>query len=257
MNTLPVQYIPQLGPGADAHHSDCCEAGLMLLKAYSLALSMTVDQFYDACNPSGDTGVIQSAIRGELTRQGLPTTWRVGLSMHDVFDFLTSKRPFVALIHYAALVDAHLTQFTGFRAAHYVVGVGLDNNGLAILDPYHSDGHGLVEVPYAVWREAWGQCHLDDSNPDYGAIVCDLPIQDLSKPTPIYPQYKIARVWSCANVRSGPGQSYSLLGTIPLGTIVSVDMFDSFHGYNHYSGWSGKPSAGWVAAEFMDTLKAI
>jgi hypothetical protein len=257
MNTLPVPDNPQIGPGADVHRNDCGVGGLDLLQAYKLALGMTVDDFYDACAPSGDLGLDQVQIRAELTRMGLPTTWRTSLSMHDVFDFLTSKRPLLALIHYAPLVDAHLTQFLNFRAGHWAVLVGFDINGVAILDPDHSDGKGLVEVPYPIWTEAWSQCYLDDGNPPYSAIVCDLPIQDLSKPFPLYPQYKIAHVGSCANVRMGPGQGFTLLGTIPLGTIVSVDTFDQFHGYNHYRDRIGKPDAGWVASEYMDLVKAV
>jgi hypothetical protein len=249
---LKVPPVQQIGPDANEHNSDCAIIALSLLWAYKLAQGMTPNAFYNFINPVGDGGLDEGAVEAEVERLGLPVTWKVGLSMGDVFNYLSANRPMMALIHYGPLVTAKLTQFSDFTGGHFVAVVGIDTYNVYIIDPYHSDGLGQIAVPLDVWHEAWGLAHLDGGNPDFGAMICDLPIQDLSKPAPQYPQYMVSVTGgSTANVRNGPLDSSAILGYIANGQVVSVDMVDSFHGRSHFLARSGFPAGGWIWSAYL------
>jgi len=74
MNTLSVSYVPQLGIEADEHNNDCgASSSLMLLRSYSLAKEVTVDQIYNLIKPSGDSalsaGELQVRMASDLELQ--------------------------------------------------------------------------------------------------------------------------------------------------------------------------------------------
>jgi hypothetical protein len=134
-------------------------------------------------------------------------------------DILIDQRLAIALIHYAPLVNAHITQITSFLGAHFVVVVGIDIKSICINDPLSTGSGAGLEVPIDVFKQAWSQCSLDN-NPINGAIVTTIPIQDLStSDTPTNGvEYEIG-LWGGKqilgiNVRSGPSSTYSLVNTI-------------------------------------------
>lgn len=184
-NYLPVTYVSQLGGAANEHNNDCGAASsLMLLKSYSLCKDMTVDTFYNLVKPSGDTALRVGELQIQMAGSGLKNTWKVGMTLTEVFANLHDKIPMIALIHYAPLVDAGLTERTGFRGAHFVVITGIDLDNIFINDPYRTDNKAHLSIPIDIFEKAWDQCILDD-NPVRGAIIPIYPIQDLSTSVPV------------------------------------------------------------------------
>jgi hypothetical protein len=214
MNTLPVPHISQITTGALLHYNDCGSGSvLMVSHAYRKRLNMTVDQLYDTIMPSGDVALSASGLQKSLAEIGITNKWMVDMHIHDLLDAMIDKCPVIALVKYAPLVDAKLTEKTGFRGAHFVVVVGVDIKSVSINDPYWSSDAGKeLEVPIAVFRQMWSQCY-QDGNPNGGGIVMTLPIQDLSTPTPpvdgnryTFTIYNKVLV-NGANVSKGPGNT--------------------------------------------------
>jgi hypothetical protein len=185
--TLPVPHYSQILAGALAHKNDCGPtSGKMDAGAFSLALEMTVDQVYDAMQPSGDVPIFIGQIQTWLAAQGIQNDLMNLTTIEAVFDLLYQRRPPIALIHYGTLVNAHLTQRSDFLGAHYVVITGMDIESIYIHDPYRTDESGTHQpIPIATFMQAWREASLDQ-NPQFAAIVPRLPIQDLSKPVPTY-----------------------------------------------------------------------
>jgi uncharacterized protein YvpB len=220
MNILPVPYVSQILPGALQHNNDCGAAStLMVLNAYNLGKDLTVDKFYDKMYPSGDLSLSASQLMTMLTTYKVKNKWVVDMHVHDLYDILVDQCLAIALIHYAPLVQAKLTEKTGFLRAHFVVVLGIDIKNICINDPYTSGSGKGLEVPVEVFKQAWAQCSLD-GNPNNCAIVTTIPIQDLSVPIPppvgvmygfnVYNGTLINGI----NVRSGPASSYALVKTI-------------------------------------------
>lgn len=220
MNILSVPYVSQITPGALQHNNDCGAASvLMVARAYSQAKNMTVDQIYDKIAPAGDTPLSAGGLQAVLNFYQIKSKWMAGVHIHDMFDTLYERRPIIALIHYDPLVKAELTEKKVFRGAHFVVVVGMDIKSICINDPYTTGGGENLEVPIAVFEQAWTQCNLD-GNPDHAGVFMTIPIQDLSipVPAPVANQYTFTVyngvLVNGANVRSGPAQTYPFVRTI-------------------------------------------
>jgi hypothetical protein len=220
MNNLPVPYQSQITPGAMQHNNDCGAAStLMVLNAYNLAKELTVDQIYDKVAPSGDISLSATGLQAVLTSYKVKNKWMADMQIHDMYDVLVDQRLAIALIHYAPLVKAKLTEKTNFLGAHFVVVVGMDIKSISLNDPYTTGSGAGIEVPIPIFKQAWSQCNLD-GNPNYAAIVTTSPIQDLSVPTPpaAGTMYGFAvyngRQINGINVRSGPASTYLLVKTI-------------------------------------------
>jgi hypothetical protein len=192
----------------------------MILAGYSVAMDKTVDEIYDAIKPVGDSPLSISGIQALLASYGVKNEWAGELFPNDLFDTLIDNRSVISLIHYAPLVDAGLTQKKGFRGAHFVVVVGIDITGVSIHDPYTDDESGKSRfIPFSVWLAATAQNHLD-GNPNNVGIRMSLPLKDLSIPVP--PATGITYAFGtnngvpviAVNIRSGPAQSYKLIGVL-------------------------------------------
>jgi hypothetical protein len=212
MNTLPVSYVSQLGLDADYHSNDCGAASsLMLLRTYGLSKTETVNHFFDEAEPTGDVGLYVGVMQFEMAERGLKNEWKGNLVRGDVFTYLSNKKPLLALIHYAPLVNAKVTQFTSFGLAHFITITGADLDSYFINDPYRNDGKTNVAVPITVFEQAWAQANID-MNPVGGAIIPLLPIQDLSTLPPATDEYKL--LVNGLYVRSLPSGTSTLLRTI-------------------------------------------
>jgi SH3-like domain-containing protein len=69
------------------------------------------------------------------------------------------------------------------------------------------------DISLNVFDQSWSQGHLD-GNPDNGALVITIPIQDLSVPSVPPFGFKYALNVNGINVRSGPGSNNVLVRTI-------------------------------------------
>jgi hypothetical protein len=208
MNILPVPYVSQLIQGGLLHSNDCgAAAALMILRAYGLRNNYTVDQLYDSIQPSGDVYLSASGISSAMLSAGLKSEWKSGVSINSLFGILVERKPLIALVHYGRLVDAGLTQRTGFRGAHFLVVNGMDITSVYIKDSYRDDGKESVEVPINIFLEAWTQCGLD-GNPNGGAIVPTIPISNLPVPPPVVGvAYAFKSTTDAINVRAQPTAS--------------------------------------------------
>ena len=239
MNILPVSYVPQLGIEADEHNNDCgASSSLMLLRSYSLAKEVTVDQIYNLIKPSGDSALSAGELQVRMASYGLKTEWKVDMTVDMVYTYLRNKRPILALIHYAALVDAKLTERTGFRGAHFIVITGIDLDSVFINDPYRTDNQTNIAIPIAIFEKAWKDC-VFDGNPVGGCIIPKLPIQDLSIPVPpVSDLYSL--LVNGLNVRSGPASTYPFVRTIWKATeptVRAVKISGEYIQLTDLSGW--------------------
>ncbi len=165
---LDVPYASQKSPGSNAHYNDCGAACMsMILKAYSLAKNLTVDELYDLVNPTGDVGLSAGAIVAKLADLKLKTSWKVFASQGVLFETLQMIKPVFALIHYGPLVHNGYTEFKNFVKGHFVIIVGMDIAKIFFHDPNRDDGVTVTAVPIDIFWEAWGKCHLDEGNPDF------------------------------------------------------------------------------------------
>jgi uncharacterized protein YvpB len=220
MNILPVPYVSQRLPGALKHNNDCGAAStLMVLNAYNLGKDLTVDQFYDTIYPNGDVPLSVHDLQAMLSTYKINNKWMVDIQIHDLLDIMFEQRLAIALIHYAPLVKAKLTEKINFLGAHFVVVIGMDIKHICINDP-DSTGRGKgLEVPIDVFKQAWAQASLD-GNPNNAAIVTTIPVQDLSVPT--HPA--VGNMYGFAvtngvqingiNIRSAPNSTSALVKTI-------------------------------------------
>lgn len=213
MNTLPVSYVSQLGTGAAEHNNDCGSASaLMLLRTYNLAKNTTVDQLYNSMTPIEDTALGFGAMQSRMASYGLKTEWKADMLIETTFGFLRTKKPVLALIHYAPLVDAGVTEKVNFRRAHFLVITGIDLDYIFINDAYRTDNKANIAVPIDIFEKAWKESILD-GNIASSCVIPTVPIKDLSVVIPpVNDSY--ALTVKGLNVRGGPSTDYPILRII-------------------------------------------
>lgn len=239
MNVLNVKYVSQIMSGALEHNNDCASASaLMLLKTYNLANTITVDQFYNSICPSGDVALSAGSIQTKMASYGLKTDWFVNTTVDAVYSYLRNHKPILALIHYAPLVTAGVTEKKSFLGAHFLLITGIDLDFVYVNDPYRDDGKINIAVPIFVFEQAW-KCGVD-GNPDGGCVVPKLKIQDLSVPD-VFIGEEYYLVVNGLNLRSGPGSNYPLVRTIWKSTepVISVKAETLSNGYVAMSNGTG------------------
>jgi hypothetical protein len=216
VNLLPVPYVSQLDAGATSHQNDCGPASsVMLIEAYT-GIKLTPDEFYANYGIGGDKFLSAGQLRVAMSKQALDTDWLTNLSLTDIFSFLYLKKPFVALIQYAALSGAGLTE-SNFGGPHFLVVIGVDSINIYVHDPlYHDRGGEAKAYPLEKFLEAWVMAgQVSGGNPERAAIV---PKVSLGQPLVRRAKINVAVL----NVRSGPGLVYSKVGRLMKGEIVEV-----------------------------------
>lgn len=189
---MTIPFVSQVGPGSDRFHNDCgFGASGMGIRAFGVGLSDSVDTMVSKIIPAkdGDRGAYIWELQALFSLYGIPTELLRKQSITSLFALLTDNKIIIPLIHYQPLVDAGLTEFKRFGAAHYIVVVGLkvlaDGQKFVIIhDPYASSmaTGAFKEVPFTVWEAAWSQCPLDEGNSPYTCIATTIPVQNLAKP---------------------------------------------------------------------------
>ena len=244
-NTLQVPFVSQVTPGAQEHNNDCGAASaLMILRAYHLDIAETVDQLYNEIQPSGDTALSIGGLQRVLAARRITNEYRVNVQLSDLFTLLVDNRPAIALIHYGALVDAKLTEFTGFRGAHFVVVIGMDVKFVYIHDPYSNIKGNTLQVPIPIFKQAMSQCGLD-GNPTNACIFIIPPIGDLSPVQPTGTVYNwgkdpvTGRDVQAVNVRSGPAITYPIAKILykTSGAITITQIQNGYAQLLDKSGW--------------------
>ena len=239
---LPVPYVSQVEEGAKLHNNDCGAAcGVMLARAYNSQVAVTVDEFYDRCNPAGDAYLSASQIKSALTAFYLNTTWQVGMTLYSLLDTLRAEKPLIALINYGVLVRADLTEKKGFKGAHFVVIVGMDNKYIYTHDPYYSKKNGEACLyPIDKFMEAWGRCS-EQSNPNCAALIPNYSVVAAQQPLPVA-LYRIRVTAGVLNIRSGPGVNFLDIGDLQQGTELDI--------FQEQNGWGEIGAGHWISLQY-------
>jgi len=215
---LPVPYVTQLGPGADAHQNDCGAAcAVMLLRAYT-DTTMTPDDFYTKFNISGDPYLSVQTVRDAMGKLGVLTSFKSGLTMADLFNTLATGKPVIVLIRYRALEDAGLTE-KHFEGPHFSVAVGMDPKYIYLHDPLYtnvSDGEAHA-YPLDIFWKTWNEAGLVPNfpNPPRSAII---PAVGLG----YHMERSVIVNIPALNVRLGPGLGNAVVGSVKKGQVLKV-----------------------------------
>lgn len=234
---LPVPYVSQLGPGAEAHSNDCGAASsVMLLRAY-LNLQMTVNEFYTRFSLSGDPYLSVTQLRNAMSSVGLLTDFRSTLSVQDLFVTLAAGKPAIVLLRYKVFQDAGLTEKT-FEGPHFAVAVGMDLKNIYLHDPLYTDPEVGDAHPYPLnlFWQAWKEVATNPfPNPERSAIIPTNGIGlGLSR--------KVRVTIASLNIRSGPNQSYSIVGALKKDQVVDI--------YRELSGWGDLGNNTWIMLSY-------
>jgi predicted double-glycine peptidase len=235
---LSVPYVSQLSPDADAHSNDCGAASaVMLLKAYQKA-SLTPNEFYTQFNITGDPFLSVSQIQKAMTKFGLPTDYRAGMTIPDLFNLVATGKPAIVLIRYKVLFEAGLTE-KSFQGPHFAIVVGLDPKYVYIHDPLYTDPLAGEAHPYPLEKfwQAWKEVALDPSfrNPERSAIIPTMGIG--------FQVNRMVKVNTPSlNVRSGPGLNMSSVGTVKKGDLLAVS--------REINGWGEIGTNKWIKLSY-------
>jgi hypothetical protein len=215
---LPVPYVSQLGVGAEGHKNDCGAAcAVMLLRAYTNS-TMTPDQFYAQFNIQGDPYLSVPTLRNAMGKLGVLTSFKAGLLMADLFNTFATGKPVIVLIRYKTLEDAGLTE-KHYEGPHFAVAVGMDSRNIYLHDPLYTnvaDGEAHAYPLDAFWK-AWKDVALDPQypNPERSAII---PLVGLG----YHMERTVIVNIPSLNVRSGPGLTYAVTGSLKKGQVVKM-----------------------------------
>jgi N-acetylmuramoyl-L-alanine amidase len=230
---LPVPYVSQLGPGAEAHNNDCGAASaVMLLRAY-LNIQMTPDEFYTKFSLSGDPYLTVTQLRNAMSSIGLLTDFRATLALQDLFAALAAGKPSIVLLRYKVLFEAGLTE-KSFQGPHFAVVVGMDLKNIYLHDPLYTDPANGNAHPYPlnVFWQAWKEVATNPfPNPERSAIIPSNGIGiGLSR--------KVRVTITTLNIRFGPNPGHPIVGTLKKDQIVDI--------YRELNGWGELGENKWI-----------
>ncbi len=104
MTILDIPYVSKLEEGARKYQNDCGAAsGVMLVKAYKGDQALTVDEYYRKTGNRVDKYLNVAQVKSVLNSYGIPSEWRINLSMSDVGSYIENKRPLIVLFNYGVL----------------------------------------------------------------------------------------------------------------------------------------------------------
>ncbi len=215
---LPVPYASQLAADASAHQNDCGAASAVMLLGAYLNLAITPDEFYSKFNITGDPFLSVAQITNAMGSLGLLTDFKANLSLQDLFTYLAANKPLIVLLRYKVLEEAGLTEKT-FQGPHFAVAVGVDLKYIYLHDPLYTDpANGAAHAyPLDIFWQAWTQVGSDPSfpNPTRSAIV---PVGGIG--VSLVRQVRVTI--PALNVRSGPGLSNAVVGSLTKDQVVQV-----------------------------------
>jgi hypothetical protein len=195
----------------------------------------------------GDPLIGQGSLRAALQEFGIASDWVVGLKRASVFQTLSEKRPLIAGIMYGALVDAGLTERSGFRGGHFVTIVGMDLDNYLIHDPYRMQGGDFLPIPHATFEHAWTG-REGDPMPTGGAIVPQKAIGSIVTEAPPKGTLFQVRALLQANVRSTPTAAglKNWLRYVYRGDVLNV--------IDAKNGWYRLGAGEWIAANVVERV---
>lgn len=152
---LDVEYMSQLGDGANRAIHDCGPACLAMLINHIRDTHLTVDGVCEVMGISGrDLGAAIWFLSGTAKTYGVRVLHMTGLYPYKIEEMLNiALQPAIALVRYQALPNRYDASYTG---GHYVLIVGVTENDVVIHDPYWPDARGANQrVPRGTFEQAW------------------------------------------------------------------------------------------------------
>lgn len=238
VSLLSVPYISQLGTTADRHANDCGAAcAAMLLAAYQKA-SITPNEFYTRFNIPGDPYLSVPQIRSAMNQLGLISEFRAAMSIPDLFNLVATGKPAIVLIRYKILYEAGLTE-KSFQGPHFAVVVGLDPKFVYVHDPLYTDPVLGEAHPYPleIFWESWKAAGSDPSfpNPERAAII---PLLGIG-----FQVDRVVKIHTPSlNVRSGPGLTERVVGTVKKGDMLPI--------FREVNGWGEISPDRWIKLSY-------
>jgi predicted double-glycine peptidase len=167
-STIDTPYVGQVGQNANQHGNDCGAASVAMVLSKIIGKSPTVDSLYDEVRPSGNEYLSVDDLMTLLSRRGVSSYWKTGMSLADLYWVLaTEKVPVICLVNYGALYTLRPNSFKG---SHFMVIMGIDLDYVYAHDPLNTPtiGEG-IKIPLQVFKQAWNT--VGDSNPQGGMII--------------------------------------------------------------------------------------
>ncbi len=237
---LPVPYVSQLGPGAEARKNDCGAASsIMLLRAYFPDFKLTPDEFYTRfAIPGADPYLSVTQLRNAMGSLGLLTDFKATLGMQDLFGYLAAGKPVIVLLRYKVFEDAGLTE-KHFEGPHFAVVVGMDIRHVYIHDPLYTNPANGEAHPYPLelfWR-AWKEVATDPKvrNPERSAIIPSAGIG-----------FKLSRQVKvnvpALNVRASNALNAAIVRVLKKGEVVEIA--------REMGGWGEIEGGGWIVLAY-------
>jgi hypothetical protein len=183
-----IPFVSQVGVGSDAHRSDCGAACVsMLVKGYT-GISITVDKLYDEMNKSGDGYLSVQNLQSCLQVHGVPTYWKPGCTLLDLFSFISNGQVPIVLFNYetwASILKGGVWD-KNFKGAHFGIVAGMDSRYFYINDPLWPTGSTMpISIKHKDWIKVWDAASLDGNVPG-GAIIPMLSVPEIvPEPPPI------------------------------------------------------------------------
>jgi Peptidase_C39 like family len=258
---LPVPKKSQIGPGADMFSNDCGAGSVnMVATGYFPTLNLTTDQVYLDCGGKNNQGLYITQLQTGLKKYGIPSEYRKDfVDVHLVFDLLRQSKPIIALIHYAPLVEADLTEKHDFKKAHFVVLIGIDAKFIYIHDPYTTEGNGeAVPVPIDLFMQAWKDATLDN-NMAYQGLVPTKGIGEIVVKPPEPPpaagagEYKIKAAYKAVNFRYEPFVSADKITVLYASNTPSVTLTGKVE--NGYAEAIAKGKKGYIWLDYLEPVQ--
>lgn len=237
--TLPVPFVSQSGPGADALQNDSgAAAAVMLLRAYQPHSAFTPEVFATRFALPGDAHFTLPQLRAALSSLRILTDLRNGMSMQDLFVTLAAGKPLLAALQSQTLAEVGWLA-TGRTGPHFVVIVGLDLRSVYLHDPSCADGTAgagralSLETFWKAWRET--------------ATEPQVPIPERSALVPtIALGFRLTRQVRVniptLNVRKEPALHAQQVGTLRKGQVVDI--------VREVNGWGEVPGTGWILLSY-------
>jgi len=204
-----IVSVSQMGTGAYKYKSDCGPACAVGVLHAMKGISMDPDDFYDFMEVANDSGTSTRQLRDFMAIFECPTSAFSSAGMDMLERYVNEQRLAIWLIWYKPLSDAGCVQYKG-TFYHWVICVGCDEKFIYINDPYRTDGRSYIPVPRTAWHAASCATGLVTKESVPGG-------SDMADAT-----HRVASGLGGLNVRSGPGVSYAVLGSLTRSEEVTV-----------------------------------
>ena len=168
LTRLEVPWLSQLGTDAAYSNSDCGPACVAMWLRY-LSIQKTVDDVSRATGlHAGYTYTLPGQLITAASAFGLKLQRLINLSIDDLAERIDAGQPAIALVHYASLSVRYDQKF---RAGHWVLACGYDDQGVLYHDPYWPDTTGrFVKSARSDFAKAMADCSIDGNTPNQGLV---------------------------------------------------------------------------------------